>query len=186
MQVRCDWLHTSLQVPLYPYFLGRGLSARNNAHSPPSLYENAMTRYQNDWSWKPKDKDKPRYVSKKKLKGNSRKSKKRKVSRKESVEFYKSNEWQELRVRVLHKYDGMCMLCGRSPRIHGVVLNVDHIKPRAKFPELSLDIENLQILCGACNKGKGNKYAKDFRPDDSEVGDELDRMTLSHLKGFLD
>ncbi|MFC6439812.1 HNH endonuclease [Bowmanella sp. JS7-9] len=34
------------------------------------------------------------------------------------------------------------------------MLHVDHVKPRAKFPELALDINNLQILCETCNLGK--------------------------------
>ena len=36
--------------------------------------------------------------------------------------------------------------------------NIDHIKPRKFFPELALDILNLQLLCAKCNKRKGNKY----------------------------
>lgn len=89
---------------------------------------------------------------------------KQKVIRSESYEFYKSEIWRLLRVRVLEKYDCKCMMCGRSPKNHGVVIHVDHIKPRSKFPELSLEYDNLQLLCEDCNLGKSNKYQTDWRP----------------------
>ena len=43
-------------------------------------------------------------------------------------------------------------------------MNVDHIKPRKKFPELALVEDNLQVLCGACNHGKGNWDQTNWRP----------------------
>ena len=52
------------------------------------------------------------------------------------------------------------MCCGKVPD-HGI--NVDHIKPRKFFPELALDFDNLQILCGRCNKAKGNRHHTDYR-----------------------
>jgi len=42
-------------------------------------------------------------------------------------------------------------------------LNVDHIRPRRYYPELALELGNLQVLCAACNQGKGNKDATDWR-----------------------
>ena len=74
------------------------------------------------------------------------------------------------------------MMCGRSPKTHrGVVANVDHIKPRSKYPELSLVFDNLQVLCGACNKGKGNKYQTDYRPDQMQADAILDEfMSMDH------
>ena len=55
-----------------------------------------------------------------------------------------------------------CCLCGRTVK-DGVALHVDHIKPRSKYPELALDIENLQILCDECDDGKGDRYEMDWR-----------------------
>jgi len=76
-------------------------------------------------------------------------------------DFLDSKEWKELRYVALKRYGAVCMLCGgRPPK---AVIHVDHIKPRSKFPELSLDIENLQILCQTCNQGKSNKHQDDFR-----------------------
>lgn len=50
-------------------------------------------------------------------------------------------------------------------------MNVDHVKPRKLFPHLALDVDNLQILCDACNHGKSNWDQTDWRPvdDDPEV-----------------
>jgi len=78
-------------------------------------------------------------------------------------EFYKSREWLELRYRVLKTYKAKCMCCGRSPREHGIVLHVDHIKPRSKYPKLELNFDNMQVLCAACNCGKSNIDNTDWR-----------------------
>lgn len=53
------------------------------------------------------------------------------------------------------------MACGVAA--HKKELHVDHIKPRAEFPELSLVKENLQVLCVDCNMGKGAWDETDFR-----------------------
>jgi len=45
----------------------------------------------------------------------------------------------------------------------GVVLRVDHIKPRAKYPDLAGDIDNLQILCARCHQSKGANDETDWR-----------------------
>jgi 5-methylcytosine-specific restriction endonuclease McrA len=76
--------------------------------------------------------------------------------------FYNSPEWQRLRYSAIEKYGNRCAACGRSPK-DGVVIHVDHIKPRSLNPELALDIDNLQILCEPCNVGKSNKFSKDWR-----------------------
>ena len=77
-------------------------------------------------------------------------------------DFLFSFEWRRLRLKALDKYGHVCVSCGASPK-SGAILNVDHIKPRKYFPELSLDINNLQILCSDCNHGKGNWNHSDYR-----------------------
>jgi 5-methylcytosine-specific restriction endonuclease McrA len=69
--------------------------------------------------------------------------------------FYDTREWRELRWKVLRKSDMRCNACGRS-RSDGIILHVDHIKPRSKYPELELVESNLQVLCEDCNIGKSN------------------------------
>jgi len=78
-------------------------------------------------------------------------------------DFYASTAWKELRVGVIEEYGAQCAMCGRSPKEHGIVIHVDHIKPRSKHPELSLDFNNLQILCEDCNLGKMANYETDWR-----------------------
>ena len=76
--------------------------------------------------------------------------------------FLSSYEWRKLRMQALIKYGRKCMCCGATPAT-GAVMNVDHIKPRKRYPELALNIDNLQILCHDCNHGKGNWNETDWR-----------------------
>lgn len=77
-------------------------------------------------------------------------------------DFYQTREWQGLRFRALQQSKGCCVLCGRSHRVDGVTLHVDHIKPKSRFPSLALDPTNLQVLCEDCNLGKGNRDTTDW------------------------
>lgn len=94
--------------------------------------------------------------------------------------FLESWEWTTLRYKALQKFGRRCMCCGASPET-GAVLHVDHIKPRSKFPHLALDIDNLQILCAACNKGKGNWDDTDFR----EIETTLTPEQEEHMRSIL-
>jgi len=69
-----------------------------------------------------------------------------------------------LRYETLVKYNSTCLLCGATPG-NGVKIDVDHIKPVSKYPELANDPDNLQLLCQKCNIGKFNRSEEDFRPD---------------------
>lgn len=79
-----------------------------------------------------------------------------------SDKFLESYEWRKIRLVALKMHGRKCQCCGASPET-GAVMNVDHIKPRKLFPELALDINNLQVLCHECNHGKGNWDMTDFR-----------------------
>lgn len=72
--------------------------------------------------------------------------------------FYNSKEWRALRLQTLNLYGYVCHACGATERI-----NVDHIKPRSKYPDLSLSFDNLQILCWPCNKAKCTRNEIDYR-----------------------
>lgn len=97
------------------------------------------------------------------------------IKRAKSSSFMRSQEWRVLRFEVLRESNGSCSLCGRSNREHGVILHVDHIKPKSLYPELALHKPNLQVLCEDCNMGKGNRDETDWR-----TGTETDR----HLDSF--
>lgn len=100
---------------------------------------------------------------KKKLKAR-RKSKGTNLPAKRPSEdgFYKSLEWRSLRYLVLKNCGGRCMCCGNRPS-GGIVLHVDHIKPRKTHPHLALALDNLQVLCSDCNIGKGGWDSTDWR-----------------------
>jgi len=74
-------------------------------------------------------------------------------------DFYRTRQWREVRYQVLVKYGRICQCCGQKEGF----LHVDHIKPRSLFPDLELDINNLQVLCEACNIGKSNRDTTDWR-----------------------
>jgi 5-methylcytosine-specific restriction endonuclease McrA len=82
-----------------------------------------------------------------------------------SPAFLQTPEWKRARYDALTNSDGRCQLCGRNKHqlAPGEYLNVDHIKPRKAYPHLALDRHNLQVLCGACNQGKGSRDARDWR-----------------------
>ncbi len=82
--------------------------------------------------------------------------------------FYASWEWKRARYEALAIHGHRCQCCGWQPgdTAHGHLV-VDHVKPRRKFPELELDVGNLQVLCNDCNMGKGSAFSDDFREVDN-------------------
>lgn len=80
--------------------------------------------------------------------------------------FFTSTPWLELRYRVLKAGKGCCECCGSRGDAFNP-LQVDHIRPRSKYPELALRADNCQVLCRNCNMGKSNKDATDWRYEPS-------------------
>ncbi len=64
---------------------------------------------------------------------------------------WKGGKIAYLRKKVLEKNNWICIICKFSDK---EIMIVDHIKPRIKFPELYLDITNMQVLCPNCNAKK--------------------------------
>lgn len=64
-----------------------------------------------------------------------------------------------LRIAVFRKYGRKCLMCGSSKKVQ-----VDHIKPVSRFPELAKCMDNLQPLCARCNNWKSDKFLIDCRP----------------------
>lgn len=83
--------------------------------------------------------------------------------------FYKSYDWKRARYEALLRAKGRCMCCKRDD----APLNVDHIKPVKKHWSLRLDPNNLQVLCGDCNHGKGNWDETDWRGEEVAVSTAL-------------
>lgn len=76
--------------------------------------------------------------------------------------FLTTNVWRELRYEALERHGARCQCCGAVAG-DAVRIEVDHIKSRSEYPELATDPTNLQVLCGACNMGKGNRHSTDWR-----------------------
>ncbi len=78
-----------------------------------------------------------------------------------SPNFLQTQEWQKLRYEILMAHGRKCMCCGIT-EAQGAIIQVDHIKPRSKYPELALEGANLQVLCRDCNMGKSNVHEHNF------------------------
>lgn len=150
-----------------------------------SAVSNAKRPNTGDWSWRPSDGESQRVASKPQRTSQAR-AREKKRSGKPKIKdcFYMSREWRAVRAYVLEMNECKCMMCGRSPKRHGVVLHVDHIKPRSKYPHLELDKDNLQILCEDCNLGKGNMFETDWRPEQCTLtDDEVAELELAMAAG---
>lgn len=95
--------------------------------------------------------------------------------------FFESREWQMLRHRVLRKSRGHCELCGHRGDGNNP-LQVDHIKPRSRYPHLALAEHNLQVLCRDCNMGKSNTDTTDWRP---KIGASVSLLEVLKSRGWI-
>lgn len=91
--------------------------------------------------------------------------------------FYDSIEWKRLRYAVLRERGAKCEVCGATPA-DGATMNVDHVKPRHKYPDLALERSNLAVLCAWCNAGKGG------REDDYRVKTDAEPANDDDLGSF--
>ena len=66
--------------------------------------------------------------------------------------FYESDEWKTCRDKFVKGKKLVCCKCGSTERVVA-----DHILPVRRFPQYRLLESNLQLLCGLCNRDKGNK-----------------------------
>jgi len=91
-----------------------------------------------------------------------KKQTKQAFTKRENKLFFASDDWKQLRYIALKNAGGRCQCCGARPS-EDIQLHVDHIKPRSRYPELALDINNLQVLCDTCNVGKSAWDDTDWR-----------------------
>ncbi|MDV3002550.1 MAG: hypothetical protein N5P05_004205 (plasmid) [Chroococcopsis gigantea SAG 12.99] len=64
-----------------------------------------------------------------------------------------SREGKDWKRQQYSKQDRKCAICGIYVHISRV--HIDHIKPIAKYPELTLALDNLQLVHPQCNLNKG-------------------------------
>jgi 5-methylcytosine-specific restriction endonuclease McrA len=75
--------------------------------------------------------------------------------RTEFTKWRKSQEGKLWKKQQHQKQKESCAMCNQRIELKGS--HIDHIKPLAKHPNLSLDISNLQITCWQCNTYKGDQ-----------------------------
>ena len=67
----------------------------------------------------------------------------------------KSQDGQLWKKQQYQKQKDTCAICNQKIMLKGS--HIDHIKPLSIYPDLALDISNLQITCWQCNIYKGDK-----------------------------
>lgn len=75
-----------------------------------------------------------------------------------AIKIIRKEQWRLLREQVFRVYGKICLKCGSKENIQ-----VDHIKPKSKYPLLEYSFNNLQPLCWPCNKEKCNRNESDYR-----------------------
>lgn len=96
-----------------------------------------------------------------------------KTSNEYSKEYYEKNKerkkqlnskrWKDLRLSIIKRDGGMCNRCWVELNIiEKRNLQVHHIKPRSKYPELMYDPDNLITVCKTCNLALGTKGYLDW------------------------
>lgn len=87
-------------------------------------------------------------------------------TRQQKRKFYKSTEWQALRIKVLERDNYECQECKRNGYVYTDKhdpdkrkrLDVDHIQEIEFHPDLALEIDNLEVLCVKCHNKKHNRF----------------------------
>lgn len=72
------------------------------------------------------------------------------VYKRHSNRVTKTRRWKAIRLQALRRDGWKCVKCGAS----GCRLECDHIKPVREAPELSYDLNNVQVLCVPCHSRK--------------------------------
>ena len=68
--------------------------------------------------------------------------------------------WLKKRFVIFERDGFKCRYCGRAAET-GVVLEIDHVKPRSFGG--SDDMENLVTACHECNMGKADRLLEDYK-----------------------
>lgn len=68
----------------------------------------------------------------------------------EANRFYNSLEWKALRRQAFERDNWTCRDCPQR----GGRLEANHIKPRSRFPDLKLVLDNIETLCKKCHDKK--------------------------------
>ncbi len=65
--------------------------------------------------------------------------------------FYKSITWKRARVMALQRDHYLCQECLKAGRMT-MATEVHHVRPLEDYPDLALDLDNLESLCRRCHE----------------------------------
>jgi hypothetical protein len=80
------------------------------------------------------------------------------IKRSEQHRNYTQSQLNKFRVQLISKYGEKCMKCKSENNIE-----VDHIIPYSWDKSISLNYDNLQLLCKTCNTQKSNRNSINYR-----------------------
>ena len=81
--------------------------------------------------------------------------------------------WPALRLQALRRDDWKCRVCGSRHR-----LEVDHVEPVFKRPDLAFDLDNCQTLCARHHSQKtAREYGREPTPEQKRW-----RTVVEHLR----
>src|SRR5574344_1679624 len=81
-----------------------------------------------------------------------------------AMAFYKSKEWQAVRVTVIANAYGICQRCKKKPG--KIVHHIIHLTPRnIGNKDIALGLDNLKLLCKECHEAEHNHLLATTRDD---------------------
>ena len=77
--------------------------------------------------------------------------------------WYGKGAWKRIRLQALNRDHWLCQECLRNGRITSA-REVHHKQPLEEFPELGLELDNLESLCHECHEATKNQTRPAPRP----------------------
>ena len=91
---------------------------------------------------------------------------------------YHSPEYIKWRNACLKRDNYSCVVCGRNKENSRVIIQVDHLKSQAFFPELKYDVNNGQVLCSYHHRRTNNYGFKAKNPIEMSNSEWLRREKM--------
>lgn len=70
---------------------------------------------------------------------------------------------REIKVQLIEEAHRKCIYC-ESPVRHVYAGDIEHIRPKSKFPDLTFEWDNLGFACQECNREKLDRWPEDPTP----------------------